>query len=129
MILTLTPELCWKLSHMSSTKKTRPSLGKRWWSLPFAPAAPEHIFAAGDAAILLYERKHRVYNVPVTIVHACWSADERFTTEKPTAVKDDVSYLVRSAQGGELTVPSAQLRPGSILDRIVTAIEFDVDPD
>ena len=127
MTPTPTRELYSKHSHMSSTKMMRLTVGKKQPAAAIAAAAPQHVFAAGDAAILLYERRHRIYNVPVTIVHSCWSADERFTTEEPTRARADISYLVRSEYGGELTVQARYLRPGSILDRIITAIEFDPD--
>ena len=88
-------------------------------------AAKNYTFAAGDAALLLYERGHRIHQVPVTIVHSCWAVDDRFTCKKPTAPKDDVAFLVRSENGGTLTVPGKNLRPGSVLDRIVAALDLD----
>ena len=82
-------------------------------------------FKGGDSAILLYRRKGRTANVPVEIMRILFDVGVG-SNSGPLKV---IAYVVRSEMGGELTVRAADLRPGSVLDRISVALESDDELD
>jgi len=85
----------------------------------------DSLFAGGDAAILLYRRKGRAANVPVRVMRIL--VDVGVGPEG--ADLKVLAYVVKSELGGELTVRAADLRPGSVLDRISVALESDDELD
>jgi len=101
-----------------SSRKTKKSSS-------ISAASPDPVFSAGDQALLLYEHKGRTYNVPVVVERAVWAVDESFTLVRPRAPRTDMVYVVKSELGGTMTVRAQDLRPGTVLDRIVAAIESD----
>jgi hypothetical protein len=82
-------------------------------------------FTGGDSAVLLYRRKGRVANVPVQIMGIIFDVGVGSNGGDLKVL----AYVVRSELGGELTVPAADLRPGSVLDRISIALESDDELD
>lgn len=79
-------------------------------------AAP---FSPGQEAVLIYRKRSRTANVPVTIVGLEVSVGQRDDVITDVLV---LAYVVKSEFGGELTVRAEDLRPGTALDRITLAL-------
>lgn len=79
-------------------------------------------FAVGDRAILTYIRGAREVLVPVVVSRVgLWISEDPKTGKVPTG--EVLAYVVSSGRGGELQVPPSSLRPDTVLDRIVIALD------
>lgn len=87
------------------------------------PAAPKLKFSVGDQCLLLYRRKKRFVKVPVVVVELVPPFRKGDAIESRKVAIDEPSYIVKSVGGGTLHVGAEVLKPGTVLDRIVDALD------
>lgn len=88
------------------------------------PAAPKLKFSVGDQCLLLYRRKKRFVKVPVVVVELVPPGGRGgVAVESRKVAIDEPSYIVKSVSGGTLHVGAEVLKPGTVLDRIVDALD------
>lgn len=89
-----------------------------------APKSSAGEFSVGEDALYITTRKGKKITVPVKILRGCVEAKvRRNTVGLGFGIRFVQIYRVRSERGGELTIASSELRPGTVLDRILDAID------
>ncbi len=89
---------------------------------PSRRAESSPTFACGDRAVFTYRRKNRRAKVLVTVTSINYELGSRVPGLGHSII-GCLGYVVRSEHGGELTALPEDLRPGTVLDRILIAIE------